>query len=489
MGGPSPSSLDSRHRALSHRSAIAVSCYVLVGFILRATHGMFHPTMVWTLAGVLTAIGYLSFRPGAAAHVSQRSSPAGALAAVLFASATMLAMDPLLMTAERGPALATVRCASFALAIASGFYCIGHFCSFRFPRRSALGLMAVCLASLATMRVAAVMAAPAPQIDVYVTNSLACDYFLDGKNPYAQEYPDIYEGTKDYKPGFFYWPAYLYVAAPFHALGDIRFAVVAGDLLTAAFLVVLLTRAGLKGDAVWLAALAWLACPVSLMVLELGWIDPMLVAGAAGLAAALASRQVVLAGVAVGVIAATKQYGALAGVVTLAWIWANERQKVGRFAVAGGLTFVSLVAPLAAADWRSFYDSTIAVYATAGMRLDALSLLVWAKRILGVDVSAPLVLATYLAIVAAACWRLGRRLTKPRDWAGVMAFSYGAIFLLAKLAFCNYYYLVSFWMLLYAVLSLVDDKHAQWLAPPRLGDELGRADGARPKERDVAWSV
>lgn len=477
------------HTALSRRSAIAVSCYVLVGFILRMTHGMFHPTMVWTLAGVLTSIGYLSFRPGAAARVSERASPAGTLAAVLFASATMLAMDPLLMTAHRGAALTTVQLASFALAIASGLYCIGHFSSFRFPRSAAVGLMAVCLASLATMRVAAVLAAPAPQIDVYVTNSLACDYFLDGKNPYAQEYPDIYEGTKDYKPGFFYWPAYLYVATPFHALGDIRFAVVAFDLLTGAFLVVLLKKAGLKGDAVWLAPLAWLACPVSLMVLELGWIDPMLVAGAAGLAAAIASRRVVLAGVAVGVIAATKQYGALAGVVTLAWIWANERHKIVHFVSASALTFLALVAPLALADWHSFYESTIAVYATAAMRLDALSLLVWAKRILGVDVGAPLLLSAYVAIVAVACWRLGRTLTKPRDWAGVMAFSYGAIFLLAKLAFCNYYYLVSFWMLLYAALSLVDDKHAQWLAPPRLADELSRGGTTKPKERDVAWSV
>jgi hypothetical protein len=79
---------------------------------------MFHPTMVWTLAGVLTCIGYLAFRPGAAAFVSERSSPAGTLAAVLFASAIMLAMSPLLITAQDGVALALVRGASFTLAIA-----------------------------------------------------------------------------------------------------------------------------------------------------------------------------------------------------------------------------------------------------------------------------------------------------------------------------------------------------------------------------------
>ncbi len=468
-----------------------MSCYILLEFILRMTHGMFHPTMVWTLAGVLTCVGYLAFRPGAAAFVSERSSPDGTLAAVLFASATMLAMSPLLMTAESGPALTTVRYASFALAIAAGLYCIGHFCSVRKSRKASVALLVVCFVSLFAMRISSVAATPAPQIDVFVTNSLACEHFLDGRNPYAQTYPDIYEGTKDYQPGFFYWPAYLYVATPFHALGDIRFAVVAGDLLTAAFMVLLLRRVGLKGDAVWLAPLAWLACPVSLMVLELGWIDPILVAGSAGLAASLASRRLVLAGIAIGVLAATKQYGAVAGIVTLAWIWANERHRILHAIAAAAATFTALVAPFALADWHSFYESTIAVYVGAAMRLDALSLVVWAKRSLGLTVGGGVLLTVYLAIVAAACWRLGRSLTSTRDWAGVMAFAYGAIFLLAKLAFCNYYYFVGFWMLLYGCLSLVADRHAQWLAPPRLGDAPVSAaqSTASPKQGAAAWSA
>ncbi|MEX2187231.1 MAG: glycosyltransferase 87 family protein [Pirellulales bacterium] len=473
---------------MSRRSAIAVSCYVLMGFILRMTHGMFHPTMVWTLAGVLTCVGYLAFRPGAAAFVSERSSPAGTLAAVLFASAIMLAMNPLLITAKPGAALMTVAYSSFVLSIVAGMYCIGHFCSPRFPRGVAMTLLAACFVSLFVMRVGSVIAAPAPQIDVFVTNSLACEYFLDGKNPYAQTYPDIYEGAKGYEPGFFYWPAYLYVATPFYALGDIRFAVVAGDLLTAAFIVVLLRRAGLKGDAVWLAPLAWLACPVSLMVLELGWIDPLLVTIGAGLAASLASRRLVLSGVAIGLLAATKQYGALAGMVTLAWIWANERRQVPRALAAAAATFVVLVGPFVLADWRGFYESTVAVYINTAMRLDALSLLVWAKRVMQIDVGGGWLLGAYLAIVVVACWRLGQSLTSPRDWAGVVAFAYGAIFLLAKLAFCNYYYFVSFWMLLYACLSLVDDRHAQWLAPPRLGDGTERSAAAsRAGEGAALW--
>jgi hypothetical protein len=451
---------------------------------------MFHPTMVWTLAGVLTCIGYLAFRPGAAAFVSERSSPAGTLAAVLFASAIMLAMSPLLITAQDGVALALVRGASFTLAIASGMYCIGYFCHVRFSPRTGAALMATCLVALLVMRVGAVAAAPNPQIDVFVTNSLACDYLLDGKNPYSQQYPDIYEGARDYEPGFFYWPAYLYVATPFHALGDIRFAAVAGDLLTCVFIVTLLRRAGLKGDAVWLAPLAWLACPVSLMVLELGWIDPMLVVGGAGLAAALLSRRLVLAGVAMGIIAATKQYGALACVVTFAWIWANERRQLLRVLAATASTFLVLVLPFALADWPSFYQSTIAVYVSAAMRLDALSLIVWAKRVMNLNINGGLLLTAYVAIVVAACWRLGQSLTTPRDWAGVVAFAYGAIFLLAKLAFCNYYYLVSFWMLLYACLSLVDDKHAQWIAPPTFGEDRDLSEAARKsKEGEMIWSA
>lgn len=480
---------------LSRRSAIAVSCYVLLGFILRMTQGTFHPVMVWTLAGVLTCVGYLAFRPGAASRVSERASPAGTLAAVLFASATMLAMDPLLMTADMelsvtsGAAISLVRIASYVLAIASGLYCICYFCNVPAPRFAAKLCLIVCAISLFVMRIEGVLATPEPQIDVFVTNSLACEHFLAGRNPYAQTYPDIYEGTKDYQPGFFYWPAYLYVAAPFYALGDIRLAVVAGDLLTAFFLVVLLKRAGLKGDSVWLAPLAWLACPVSLLVLELGWIDPILVVGSAALAAALACRRMILVGVAIGFLAATKQYGALAGIVTLSWVWANERQRFGQALTAAACTFAALVGPFLIVDWRSFYDSTIAVYVTAAMRLDALSLLVWAKRTLGISINSGVLVAVYLGLIVAACWRLGHRITVLRDWAGVMAFTYGAIFLLGKLAFCNYYYFAGFWMLLYACFSLVDDKHAQWLAPPRLTDGHDLADSSARKEGAVLWST
>jgi hypothetical protein len=264
---------------------------------------------------------------------------------------------------------------------------------------------------------------------------------------------------------------------------------VVGDLLTAFLLAALLKRAGLKGDAVWLAPLAWLACPVSLLVLELGWIDPILVVGSAALAAALASRRMILVGVAIGFLAATKQYGVLAGVVTLAWIWANERHRFVRVVASAAATFTLLVGPFLIADWRSFYDSTVAVYITAAMRLDALSLLVWANRVLGVSVNSGILIAVYLGLVVAACWRLGHRMNVLRDWAGVMAFTYGAIFMLGKLAFCNYYYFAGFWMLLYACFSLLDDKHAQWLAPPRLTDGHDLARAAARKEGAVLWST
>jgi hypothetical protein len=36
-----------------------------------------------------------------------------------------------------------------------------------------------------------------------------------------------------------------------------------------------------------------------------------------------------------------------------------------------------------------------------------------------------------------------------RDWAAALVGSYGGVFLLGKFAFCNYYYLVAFFVLLF----------------------------------------
>src|SRR5206468_2446537 len=82
------------------------------------------------------------------------------------------------------------------------------------------------------LRALTIKVSPAPSIDVYTNITLAIDYFLAGKNPYSQPYPDIYAGHGLAPPIFPYWPGLLYFVTPFRALfGDYRYAFLASDAI------------------------------------------------------------------------------------------------------------------------------------------------------------------------------------------------------------------------------------------------------------------
>jgi hypothetical protein len=294
---------------------------------------------------------------------------------------------------------------------------------------------------------------------VFVTNTMACDYLLRGQNPYSAAYPDVYDGKYGYAPGFFYWPAYLVWVAPFRAaLGDIRYGIVAADALTAVLLAAAGRKLGLSPYTAWLLPLVWLAHPVSLLVVELAWVDPVLVMGVAALAYCLIAQRWPAAGVAIGLVSATKQYGALVGLLTLVVVLVRHRRAVVPVVATASATWLAMLAPYVLLDGRAFYQRTVAVYVGGAVRTDALSIVALAKNVLGADVPGPWLLMAYLVIVAASVtWLARRRDVSLADWAAVNGLAYGAIFLLGKQAFCNYYYFVTFFLLVYVVASLAED--------------------------------
>jgi hypothetical protein len=470
---------------LSRRSAAIAVCYAFVGFVLRATHGTYHSTLVWSLAAAVAALAWLVLSRRTSPRTKYEASDGTFwLAALVAGQCWLLWLDPMLITA--GPTRATqlVHGALLAAAVAMSLYLVvslrprreadaqraGSESYRRLEPRGAGALIAAGYLLIIAARFAALAATPRPQIDVFVTNSLACDYYLDGQNPYSARYPDIYEGTKDYAPGFFYWPAYLTFAAPFHAaFGDIRFAALAADLLTALLLAMIARRAGLSRTAASLLPLAWLTNPVGLMVLELAWVDPVLVMGGALVAAALLYERFTLAAIAVGFTAATKQYGAVVGLFALAQLYATARRsrvegssdawpRLARFVFTSGAVFAAFMLPFVLRDPSSFYRQTIATYLTTSMRLDGLSLVVWAKRTLDIDLPGALLLSIYFALAGGFAWQIARRGSADlRLWAGATAVTYAGVFLLGRLAFCNYYHLASFWMLLTVAFSLAED--------------------------------
>ena len=142
-------------------------------------------------------------------------------------------------------------------------------------RKTSVLVLALAGVSLLALRVLTLVASPQPQIDVFVTNNLACDYLLAGQNPYAATYPDVYKGTLPHLPGFFYWPALLYCLTPFRWRGDVRDATIAADLITAAMLWASARQLRWQPLPAAFLLLAWLTFPVCLFVLEQAWVDPL----------------------------------------------------------------------------------------------------------------------------------------------------------------------------------------------------------------------
>jgi hypothetical protein len=298
---------------------------------------------------------------------------------------------------------------------------------------------------------------------------------------------------------------------------------VAADVLAAAAIAAAAGRAGLSPRVAALGGLAWLACPVALLVTELAWVDPVLIAASA-VAAWCASHPRwhapdgtpvavrVALGTSLGVAAAVKQYGALAGILALAWLAALQRAArlldqsqggrsaspqgdrslsprldespepngfelagaddrrrsavrsllagpVGQVAGIATCTWLALLLPLVLRDPASWYRSTVEVYLNAPPRPDALSLVALAANEAGWKLPGAVLSLMYLAIVAlAVAWLSRLREPQPAHWAGACAVAYGAMFLFGKQAFCNYYLLVGFWAWTCALYRLAEDR-------------------------------
>jgi hypothetical protein len=446
---------------MSLRTASAVFAYLLLGVVLRLTYGTFHSTWVLVLAGGIAAYATLmAIRDRRLDQPDPCISVEFVYATVLMTFALMLWMDPMVVYASNMYAVQLIRTCSVALVAAAGMCFVAHWLT---PARAnafwGLGLL-LGTGALVVARFETLRAVPNPTIDVFVTNTLASDYFRSGLNPYTHTYPDVYNDKYGYAPGFFYWPAYLYEATIARSLfGDIRYAMVAADLMAALLVRWIGRRLGLSAPAAWLVALLWLAQPVSLLVLELGWIDPLLIGGVAVLAWSMQRRRWVVAGIMLGVVAATKQYGMLLALPTLAFVFASQRRETFRVTMAAAITWSLFVVPFIVADWRAFYDHTIGVYLVVPPRSDALSLVAWSHNVLGLDFPQGLAVALGLSLAAGLTWRLMRS-PEPTlaDWAGASAVAYAVVFLLGKQAFCNYYFLVAFFVLLHALFSQGNDE-------------------------------
>jgi uncharacterized membrane protein len=286
-------------------------------------------------------------------------------------------------------------------------------------------------------------ASPRPWIDVWVFQQGGAEALLHGANPYSASYPDIYgpNALAPYAPellqgrrvaAFPYPPLTLLVGAPaFAAFGDVRYALLA--LTVAAAWLIARAAPGNTGE---LAAALVLFQPRTMFVLEQGWTEPLVLFCFALTAYAIArGAHWALAGAALGLLAASKQYS-LFLVVPLAFAMPRRRSLWVAAAV-----LLALLVPFALPDPAGFWRGLVRFHFAQGFRADSLSLTALAVRLAGPSVQAIALAGVVLgAAVLAFCAR--RRLELPLACAGA-ATAWAAVLIWNKQSFCNYWWLCS----------------------------------------------
>jgi len=318
-------------------------------------------------------------------------------------------------------------------------------------------LAAVSVVALVAWQLLIPIASPHPNVDVFQSDTAATKYFLRGIDPYVVHYRDLYDGKFHYEPGFLYFPGALFLYAPVRWLGgDIRLVHVIANVVSAAGIGALAAQYRASESVRWLFVLLWLSFPVTGFVIEQAWIDLLLVPCVWWTAWAIKRDQHLVTGLASGAALAIKQYACVA-VAPLLFLelrrhgWRKTLPVVG----VSAMVAAALIVPVAALDWHAFARSTITEHVDTPLRRDAYNVTIYLYR--EYHWLLPAVLRTILAATAttaAAVWLLLRRTPTVTDAAAAMTLVFATATLFGKWAFCNYYYWLASFVLLYVVTSL-----------------------------------
>jgi len=333
-------------------------------------------------------------------------------------------------------------------------------------------LAAVVLAGTGLLGAWLIRSSPEPLIDTHVWQQVSLQALAAGRNPYAIELPDIYQGRAPYYPegwtaggrclwGYVYMPLCLLLGLPGYLLGgDVRWSLLAAGVLT-------LLVAFWKGNRLAMAAGALMATsPRLLFVLEQSWTE-LFVVWAMALVVFCAERARRLLPVALGLLLASKQYSIVfLPLVPLLIDGPLTWRAVARLIVPAGAVAALLTVPFLLVDPSAFIRSTIQFHLASPFRPDALSLpAAWYAFTRSVP-SGIWAWVGWVVAAGLAVWRLPRGAA---SFAGGAAAAMLPFVMLAKQAFANYYFFIAWSLLLACAYAEFDTPHgddARDTAPP-----------------------
>lgn len=411
---------------------------ILLGLALQLTNGFLLPSGLALVTGALVVLLGAVVAPRSPRWLARdrRLVQVLAVAGLLLQEHALITALPGVYTQAGVRALHTFQSGALGLAVVAALLVM-------LPRSRATWPLALVMIGVhAWLGTWVIQHSPSPSIDVHIFQRDGVEALLQGRNPYALTFPDIYSHSNYYGAGlsvdgqlqfgFPYFPLSLLAAVPGEVLAhDPRYSQLAAIELTA-LLLVLARPAGLGA----IAAALHLTSPRIFFVLEQSWTEPFVVLGAAAVVVA-ACRAPRLTPWLFGAFVAIKQY--LVFALPAAVLLVGRRDGMSgvmklltKAAVVGG----AITLPFVLWDVTAFVKSVVTLQVYQPFRSDALSYLAWWVSLGHPAPSTAIPFGLASAAAAIAVWRLPRTAA---GFAAALALTFLVFFAFNKQAFANYY--------------------------------------------------
>ncbi len=280
---------------------------------------------------------------------------------------------------------------------------------------------------------------PSPVIDVWIYQQKASEALINLTNPYELVLPHLYGDEIGSTYGYPYWPMNLYLTTVGKwLLSDIRYSAIFAQVVMIAHW--LWKKKSLKTLALWMVF------PVQFFVLEQAWLEGLMLPLIYFHLYSLKERNLWQGALFLSMILAMKQTMVFYGILTWIYMVKKEDRKASleyTLISIGGAILLFL--PWIVWNPMAFIQETVLDVLSLKARADAMS---WSSFLLQKFFN-PFPTFIYIGLVLGVfLWSA----KKVRDVSSLLLMNiavYGTVFLFGKQAFCNYYYLIGFILILF----------------------------------------
>ena len=301
-------------------------------------------------------------------------------------------------------------------------------------------------------RILILIASPAPKIDVYDMLKYGPTYFLKGKNPYSEMYPQRYQGVV---PNYYtYFPLSLPIFLPADFLfRDPRVTYLVSDLVVAFLLFKILDKARTKlGYSKYLLPLIFFYHPSGSFILEQSWMEPLILM----ILVVFVYMEIFLKNLRrfsflmLGLFLGVKQ----SMLILLPFFVFFSQVRKSTIFKSLALVFISVL-PFLIWSYRDFYNDTVKFFIVLPPRYDSLVLNSFTHDIFGKDLPKQLMYLLWLIVFGIS---FTKKFTTWSKFITVLSFLLFGFYIFNKQAFIHYYYFVSGLFLLAAILSVWEER-------------------------------